>query len=232
MPAKRKLPNEKGRVGGLPGLPSLSVRQLAQRWRCSKGYVEDCIRTSVLRAYVLLHGVPGSHETGHHRQSLYGYFWLPPDSANDLLTKPRPKMTSSGSWPLYLIDRTGEEVAVDWRFVRRMDVRVLREDVERSATKGKTGGTKRKTALQRLLSEQAKKVRNEERTKRAPVHEAVREEFKRLRAEGYGRTKAALAIISDGASSQKIQAVAQREGVKPWRGDFYSLPGVLKIVGA
>jgi len=114
---------------------------------------------------------------------------------------------------------------------------VLREDLERfeagtrSGTKGKTRGMKAKTDLQGMLSLAGKQARSEDQRKWAPVHAAVRTEFGRLRAEGLPKTKAAVAIVSDPAIREKIQAIASREGVQPWRRDFYSLTAIRKLVG-
>jgi hypothetical protein len=129
-------------------------------------------------------------------------------------------------------------------------LRVLRADVEAfdrqgasvrggKAPKGLAAGIRRErlgpaakgTGLKDMLSLAAKQARSEDRRKWAPVHDAVRTEFARLRGEGFPKTKAALAIVSDRTIREKIQTVAKAERVHPWRGDFYSLTAVRKLVG-
>lgn len=227
MPARGRA--QKRQSSRLPALPSFSLRQLAERWKCSEQDVIEYIITGALHAHVLLSGWRGTSAKTGAQVFLKGHYGLPLPGADDVLTRPRPKATLR-MHPLDLVAGDGEVVTIDRLFVRPGDVRVLRQGVERFEAAMRRG-EKTKGPLKRMLSDAGRLARADQRAKAAPVHAAVRVEFKRLLAEGYGPTKAAQAIVSEGAAKARIQTIADQRGIKPWRGNFYSYGAVRKIVG-
>ena len=86
-------------------------------------------------------------------------------------------------------------------------------------------------AASRVRTRAAQEGRAERTAREGPVREAVRQEYGRLREAGVGATAAEHRIVEDPDIRRRIQVVARQQGVKPWRGDFYSFAAVRKIVG-
>lgn len=130
MSAKRNSPDDKSRAGLLPGLPSYSVRQIAEGLGLDEWDVKDCIRTGALQACVLLHGVYG-HAADDPDERLWldeGHYRLPPASAAALF---RWFGGDEEQEPLQVIKEPDLRVTLAGSAVYGADVRVLREEVER-----------------------------------------------------------------------------------------------------
>lgn len=240
MPATNK-PSEKP-PGGSPelgGRQKFSVTYLVKLWECPRWQVHRYISDGDLTAHVFLPIRGGDGRLVQHD--------LPLASARILFRDEHP--LSPAHRIELVVTETGQRRRLTiGRNLNRSAVRVLLDDVRHfetahpelntsnmrgnsRSTDDTAEGVNGKTALRDMLSAGAKRARAEQRTRWAPVQEAVRAEFKRLLAEGYGRTKAAHAIVSDGASKARIQSIAHEHGVTPWRGAFYAYGAVRKIVG-